>query len=177
METWIEKQEQFRGRFLTVFTGVARLADGQTARRDVVEHRGGVAVVPIHEGQVLLVRQYRIAVGEELLELPAGLKEPGEAPEQTAARELAEELGYRAGRLIPLLTYYTSPGYTDEQTHLFLAFDLTPAAAEADWDERLHREAFPLEGLHDALAQGMFRDGKTLIGLHLALEWLARHGA
>src|SRR5690606_25730738 len=91
MESWVERTEVFSGPIFRVFSGQARLADGQTARRDMVAHRGGVGVVPIHEGKVLLVRQFRLAAGREMLEIPAGLLEPGEAPEETAARELAEE--------------------------------------------------------------------------------------
>ena len=175
MEQWLEQHEVFRGRFFTVITGTVRIASGETARRDVAEHVGGVAVVPILAGKVLLVRQYRIATGQEMLELPAGLLHPGEAPEQAAARELAEELGYRANRLVPLASYYTSPGYTNERTHIFLGLDLTPTDGTADWDEHLHPEERPLEGLQQALLGGAFSDGKTLIGLSLALAWLAQH--
>lgn len=176
MEQWVERHEVFRGRFFTVFTGTAMIANGQTARRDVMEHIGGVAVVPIHADKVLLVRQYRIAAGREMLELPAGLLHPGEAPEDAAARELAEETGYRAGQLIPLASYYTSPGYTNERTHIFLGLDLTPTDGTADWDELLHPEELPLEGLQQALLEGSFSDGKTMIGLSLALAWLTQHG-
>ncbi len=176
MEQWAERHEVFRGPIFSVATGNVVLLNGQTARRDVVEHMGGVAVVPIHEDRVLLVRQFRIAAGREVLELPAGLLEPGEAPATAAARELAEELGYQAGRLIPLVNYYTSPGYSNERTHIFLALELSPASAEADWDELLHPEERPLAGLQEALLAGEFVDGKTLVGLQLALAWLARNG-
>ena len=175
MESWVERTEVFSGPIFRVFSGQARLADGQTARRDMVAHRGGVGVVPIHEGKVLLVRQFRLAAGREMLEIPAGLLEPGEAPEETAARELAEELGYRAGRLVPLIAYHTSPGFTDEQTHIFLALDLQPATGVQDWDERLSPEERRLAELPAALAAGEFVDGKTLIGLYSTLAWLGRH--
>lgn len=175
METWQERAEVFSGPIFRVVTGTARLDDGQLARRDVVEHRGGVGVVPIQAGKVLLVRQFRLAAGRELLELPAGLREPGEAPATTAARELAEELGYAAGRLIPLATYHTSPGFTDEATELFLALDLVPAQGAQDWDERLFPEERALEELPAALAAGEFLDGKTLVGLYAALAWLERN--
>jgi ADP-ribose pyrophosphatase len=177
MERWAERSEVFAGPIFTVVTGKAQLDDGQLARRDVVEHRGGVGVVPVHGGKVLLVRQFRLAAGREFLEIPAGLKEPGEEPADTAARELAEELGYAAGRLVPLATYHTSPGFTDETTAIFLALDLRPAQAERDWDERLHPEERDLAGLAEALAAGEFSDGKTVIGLYAALAWLAREGA
>lgn len=177
MESWEERAEVFSGPIFRVVTGSARLEDGQRARRDVVEHRGGVGVVAIHEGRVLLVRQYRLAAGREMLEIPAGLREPGEEPARTAARELAEELGYAAGRLVPLATYHTSPGFTDETTAIFLALDLRPEAAEQDWDERLHPEERPLAEIPAALAAGEFSDGKTLVGLYAALAWLEREAA
>jgi 8-oxo-dGTP pyrophosphatase MutT (NUDIX family) len=176
MESWLERAEVFSGPIFRVFTGQARLADGQTARRDMVAHRGGVGVVPIHEGKVLLVRQFRLAAGREMLEIPAGLLEPGEAPKTTAARELAEELGYRAGRLLPLAVYHTSPGFTDERTHIFLALDLQPATGTQDWDERLFPEERGLEALPAALAAGEFLDGKTIVGLYAALAWLEGDG-
>jgi 8-oxo-dGTP pyrophosphatase MutT (NUDIX family) len=174
METWLERAEIFSGPIFRVYSGQARLEDGQIARRDMVAHRGGVGVVPVHEGNVLLVRQFRLAAGREMLEIPAGLREPGEDPATTAARELAEELGYAAGRLIPLAVYHTSPGFTDEQTHIFLALDLQPALGTQDWDERLFPEERSLESLPGALAAGEFLDGKTLVGLYAALAWLNR---
>lgn len=174
MEIWEQRNEVFSGPIFRVVTGTVRLDDGRTARRDVVEHKSGVGVVAIHEGKVLLVRQFRLAAGRELLEIPAGLREPGEEPADTAARELAEELGYAAGRLIPLATYHTSPGFTDETTAIFLALDLRPEAGEQDWDERLHPEERSLESIPAALAAGEFSDGKTLVGLYAALAALER---
>ncbi len=174
METWIERREVFSGPIFKVYTGEAALDDGQVARRDMVAHRGGVGVVPILGDRVLLVRQFRIASGRDFEEIPAGLKEPGELPEATAARELAEELGYAAGRLVKLAAYRTSPGFTDEETTIFLALDLSPATATPDWDERLHPLELPLAELPAALAAGRFEDGKTLVGLYAALAVLAR---
>ncbi|NTU80847.1 MAG: NUDIX hydrolase [Chloroflexales bacterium] len=176
METWVEREEVFSGPIFKVYTGQARLDDGQTARRDMVAHRGGVGVVAIHDDRVMLVRQFRLAGGADFEEIPAGLREPGEEPAACAARELAEELGYAAGRLIPLASYRTSPGFTDEVTAIFLALDLAPAEATPDWDERLHPVELPLAELDDALAAGRFEDGKTLVGLYAALAWLERQG-
>lgn len=172
METWIERREVFRGPVFNVLTGTAQIDDGQVARRDMVAHRGGVGVVPIRGDHILLVRQFRLVAGCELVEIPAGLREPGETPEACAARELAEELGYAAGRLIPLATYRTSPGFTDETTAIFLGLDLRPAPASPDWDERLEPVEWPLAGLAADLAAGAFEDGKTLVGLYAALAWL-----
>lgn len=172
MEQWVERNEVFKGPIFAVSTGTAQLLDGQMARRDMVAHRGGVGVVAIHEGKVLLVRQFRLAAGQEFLEIPAGLKEPGEEPADTAARELAEELGYAAGRLVHLARYHTSPGFTDEVTEIFLALDLRPEQAARDWDELLHAEELALAEVPAALASGRFTDGKTLVGLYTAIAWL-----
>jgi ADP-ribose pyrophosphatase len=174
MESWIERREVFSGPIFRVLTGTARLDDGQTARRDMVAHRGGVGVVPILGERILLVSQFRLAAGRAMVEIPAGLREPDESAEQCAARELAEELGYAAGRLLPLATYRTSPGFTDERTAIFLALDLTPVTAIPDWDERLVPVEQPLASLADQLAAGAYEDGKTLVGLYAALAWLAR---
>lgn len=176
MEHWLDRREVFSGPIFKVYTGEARLDDGQTARRDMVAHRGGVGVVPILGDRVLLVRQFRIVAGRELEEIPAGLREPGEDTAATAARELAEELGYAAGRLVHLVTYRTSPGFTDEETAIYLALDLAPAAGTPDWDERLQPLELPLAELPAALAAGRFEDGKTLVGLYAALAWLAANG-
>lgn len=174
MERWIDRREVFSGPIFTVYTGEAALEDGQVARRDMVAHRGGVGIVPLLGDRVLLVRQHRLAAGADFEEIPAGLKEPGEQPEATAARELAEELGYAAGRMVRLATYRTSPGFTDEATTIFLALDLRPAAGTPDWDERLHPVELDLADVAEALAAGRFEDGKTIVGLYAALAWLAR---
>src|SRR5947209_7381495 len=101
--------------------------DGETFERDVVHHPGAVIVVPVLEGgeSVLLVRQFRTAIGIELLEVPAGKRDvPGEAPEVTARRELQEEVGMRAGRLEQLCAFYNTPGFCDEYAYLYMALDL-----------------------------------------------------
>lgn len=172
METWLERATVFSGPIFEVISGTVRLDDGRSARRDVVVHGGGAAIVPVLGSEVLLVRQFRVALGREMLEVPAGRFEPNETPEQAAARELQEELGYRPGRLIPLTTYYASVGYTTERTAIFLALDLQPAPGQPDWDERLQTVAQPLADLPAALANGTFEDAKTVIGLYAALAWL-----
>jgi ADP-ribose pyrophosphatase len=132
----------------------------------VVEFRGGVAIVAVDAaGRVLLVRQYRYAVGRDLLELPAGILERGEQPIECAARELEEETGYRAARIKPLCRFYSTPGGTDEVLHIFLASELTPGRPRPEADERI--EVLPT-AWDDALAlvrRGEICDGKTVIGL------------
>lgn len=161
----------YEGRIVRLYRKTVRLPHGGEARLEIVHHPGAAAVVPLHaDGTVTLVHQYRHAVGDWLYELPAGLLEAGEPPMACAARELEEEAGLTAAALAPLATYHTTPGFTDEVVHLFLATGLTPCAQRLEADELLTLERLPLwEAL--ARAGGGTGDGKTLIGLMLA----ARH--
>ena len=142
--------------------------DGSTLVRIVVRHPGAVAVVPIHQGSVVLIRQYRAAIGREVLEVPAGkLNVPGEAPELAAKRELEEEVGFRAGSLEPLTAFVTTPGFCDERIVVYLAEDLTPVPAtphgvEEELAEVVH---IPLGELRTRLWSGEFDDAKTMIAL------------
>jgi ADP-ribose pyrophosphatase len=142
-----------------------RYDDGDEAEREIVEHPGAVGVVA-HDGEtLLLVRQPREAVNEpELLELPAGkLDEEGESPLDCAQRELAEEIGKGAHTWQHLTSFYTSPGFADEQCHLFMATDLFDESAEADEAERIEVVEVPLTELDRVIRD--CRDSKTLVGL------------
>src|SRR3954454_14585792 len=157
--------EVWSGRIANVRVERWRLGDGEEVEREVVGHPGAVGVVA-HDGErIYLVRQPREAVGSpDLLELPAGkLDVEGEAPLDTAKRELEEEIGKAAAEWEHLATFYTSPGFTDEESHVYLATDLSDAEAETDEHERIDIEARPLSEL-DALIDEA-RDSKTLIGL------------
>ncbi len=155
----------FEGEILTLRVDEVEAADGHRSTREVVVHRGAVGVVCVHDGDIVLVRQYRHATGEELLEIPAGKLDPGEEPEQTAARELAEEVGLRPRALEHLATYYTTPGFTNEQFHLYLCTDADEATAQLDEGEVLEIERRPLSSLRELLASGEVRDAKSLLGL------------
>ncbi len=125
-----------RGRVVTVRVDDVRLPDGQIVVREVVDHPGAVVIAALDaHGYVTLVRQYRHAVGQWLLELPAGTLEPGEEPLQTAMRELREEAGLVAGRWDRLGSFFSSPGFVREEMHAFLARDLQSVAAEPESDE------------------------------------------
>lgn len=155
-----------------------RAPDGSTYERDVVRPPGAVAVVPVTDaGTVLLVRQYRGPVDEELLEIPAGTRDvPGEAAEATAARELAEEVGVRAGSLVAMGTMLNSPGFCDERTELFLARGLEPCPTERAGVEEHHMEVVEvdLDQVDAMVADGRLVDGQTILGLLLARDAL-RH--
>ena len=145
-------------------------ASGIQAVREVVEHPGGAAVLPVFSnGDVLLVEQFRYPMRQSLLELPAGKIDPGELPEETAARELEEEVGFRAGRLEKLAAFYTTPGFCTELLHLFLARDLQPGRRAGDEDEDLSVHRYSPNELDGLVRLGKIVDAKTLIGLHLLL--------
>ena len=139
--------------------------------RVVVRHPGAVAVIPLLEESILMIRQYRVPVDAALLELPAGIRdEPNEAPEATARRELEEEIGYRAGTVRPLMEFFSAPGFTDEHMTLYLATELAPVPRSPRGAEEEAAEVVtvPLTAIADLLASGDVSDAKTIIGL----QWL-----
>jgi 8-oxo-dGTP pyrophosphatase MutT (NUDIX family) len=161
----IDSKTVWEGKIATVRVERFRYADGEEADREVVEHPGAVAVVAFDGERLFLVRQPREPVNEEaLLELPAGkLDAEGEDPLDTAKRELAEEIGKGARTWRHLTSFYTSPGFADEECHIYLATDLFDDAAEAPEDERIEIVEASLAEL-DRLIQEC-RDAKTLAGL------------
>ena len=158
-------ETRYEGKILSVREETFRYEDGEESTREIVRHTGAVGIV-CHDGESLwLVRQPREAVGEpDLLELPAGkLDVEGEEPLATAKRELAEEIGKAASEWEHLHTFFTSPGFTDEVCHVYLATGLSDASAQADEHERIDIEVRPLAEL-DAIIDEV-SDSKTLIGL------------
>jgi ADP-ribose pyrophosphatase len=135
----------------------------EPVRRDVVVHPGAVVILPILDHRrIVLIRNYRYAVEEELWELPAGTLEPDEAPIDTARRELQEETGYRAGTMTPLIEFYTSPGILNEWMHAFLATDLTQVGQDLQGSERIQVEVIDKDEVRRRLVEGELRDGKTI---------------
>ncbi|HEX2414023.1 MAG TPA: NUDIX hydrolase [Thermoleophilaceae bacterium] len=155
----------WEGRIAKVRVDSFRYGDGEEAEREIVEHPGSVAIVAHDDERVFLVRQPREAVDEEaLLELPAGkLDEEGESPLDTAKRELAEEIGKAARDWRHLTSFWLSPGFADEECHLFLATGLYDEAADVDENERIEIVGLPLAELDQAIED--CRDAKTLVGL------------
>jgi ADP-ribose pyrophosphatase len=151
------------------------MPSGRIARREIVEHPGAAAVVAIAGDETaVLIRQYRKAVEDTLLEIPAGGLEAGETPEQCARRELAEEAGLRADSFVRLITYVPSPGLLTETITIFLARDLHPQVVSPrdEEEEGLRAERVPLAKIPSLIDTGEIRDGKTLVGLLLALRAL-----
>jgi ADP-ribose pyrophosphatase len=165
-----------------VFTGLVfnvridelRYGDGSKHRLDVVEHGASFTILATpHPGEVILVRQYRHAAGASLWELPAGMSEAGEEPIVGAARELREETGYRAGRMRPLASLYSTPGFCDEILHFFHADDLQAGDQDLDDDEVIEVGVFELDAAWRLVAGGAIADCKTVLGL----LWARAHEA
>ena len=173
----LEERVVWQGSVVSAAVGRYEAPDGTVFERDLVPHPGAVVVVPVvGDGTVLLVRQYRSALDRELLELPAGKRDvAGEGPEVTAARELEEEVGMRAGRLEKLAEYYNSPGFCDEHSFLYMGLDLEPCATSFQGVEETHMtiERVALADVVSLVASGAIVDAKTIIGLCLAREALA----
>ncbi len=163
----------FDGKRVRVRVDQVRLPSGRESVREVVEHPGAVAIVPLtHDGMVLLVRQYHHSIGRRLLGLPAGTLEPREPPIETARRELIEETGYEPERLTELVSIFTSPGYTAERLVLFRADGCRPTGGGPDLDELIQVVPTPLATVPDLLEPGpnQIQDAKTLVGLLLVLR-------
>ncbi len=165
----LKSETVYAGRALKIRRDTVRLPHGGETRLDIVEHVGSVVLVPVDEqGKMLFVRQYRHAAGLDLLELPAGTLEAGEAPESCARREIREETGMAAGKIELLGSFYLAPGYSTERMYVYLAQELHPDPLQADEDEFLSVERISVQ---EALAQaesGKIPDAKTLAALFLA---------
>lgn len=173
METWIDSHRLYEGRIVSLRTGSVRMDDGTIAFREVVEHPGGVGVVPFHDGRVILIRQYRIAVGCDILEIPAGKLESGDQDTETRGRcELEEETGYRAGQMVSAGSVYASVGYTSELIHLYLAFNLEKVGQRLESDECIDIVEIPLDEAKRLIASNELKDMKTLVALEALFRYL-----
>ncbi len=172
IETVIGSEEIYTGKVVHLRVDTVRLPNGREAKREIIQHAGAVCIVPIHEGNVLLIRQFRLAAGKVLLEIPAGMREQGEEPAVSAARELAEETGYRSANLRPLFASYLAPGYSTELIHAFLATDLTPGETNMDADEHVELVTVPLDDIERRILAGEIQDSKTVAAVLFALRVL-----
>ncbi|MEE3468059.1 MAG: NUDIX hydrolase [Eubacterium sp.] len=157
------KRSVYQGNVMDFYECDIELPDGKTAAWDLVQHNGGAAVLPIDaDGSLILIRQYRLGVDHELLELPAGKAEPGEDRLATVRREMEEEIGYVAKDIRKLLTFAPAPAYSEEVTDIFVATGLTQTESHPDADEFLQVERCCLEDVVAMIKNGEIIDGKTI---------------
>ena len=176
-EKTLEREEIFRGRIVYLHRDAVRLPDGSETSREVVEHPGGVTVIPVDsDGTVYCVRQYRYPYGEHLLETPAGKLEPGEDPLECAVRELSEETGFTAENYVYLGALYPSPGYCRETIHIYLATGLTSGEAHPDAGEFLDVERYTLSELADMTMRNELKDAKTVAAVLKAKRYFENGG-
>ncbi len=170
----INSENIFKGRVFTIRRDSLRTPDGRTTKFDIVEHQGSVVILPIDkDGNLLLVRQYRHAAMDNLLELPAGtLDDPDEEPLHCAAREIREETGMAARKFKELGKFYLAPGYSTELMTVFLATELSFDPLEPDADEFLQVEKIPLAEALSLAEAGKMPDAKTLAALLMARPYL-----
>jgi len=172
MEKTITSKLIHQGRNFNFKIDDVQLHNGKITTREIVDHPGAIAIVPILEdGRILLVRQYRYAAGKELLEIPAGTLEKGEAPDTCARRELKEETGYTAGSMKKILAMYMVPGYSNEVIHLYFATELKAGESSMEEDEYIALEAYSPDELLEMMEKNTIEDAKTIAGV---LSFLTR---
>ncbi len=163
------KKKIYQGKVIDLSVEIVTLPNGATAELELITHPGASAVVPLKEDQtVVMVRQYRHAVGGYIYEIPAGKLHPGEDPRDCALREVEEEIGYKVGTLEPLLSFFTTPGFTDEIIHIFIGKDLVPGTQNLGEDEVIEIIEMPLSKTIELINDGTIKDGKTIIALQAA---------
>ena len=165
-ETVTSTKRIYDGRIINLRLDTVLMPDGRMSQREIVEHRGAVAVIPLFPDKtVVMVRQYRRPAATALLEIPAGTRDAQEDIEVTVRRELAEEVNLSAGRMVKLFHSYVAPGYSTEVIHTYLALDLVPAEGDTDEDEFLEVLRMPLDEAIGKITSGEIVDSKTISGL------------
>lgn len=162
----LDSREAYHGRIISVRVDEVRLPNGHTTKREIVEHPGAVGIVASDgKGRVAMVRQYRLAIGRETLEIPAGTREPPEPDDECARRELAEETGLTAKQWSRLVGFFSSPGFCNEYLAIFLAQDLSAAANHPEEDETISLEWIDLNNVPELISTGVICDAKSVAGL------------
>lgn len=172
-EVTVSTKKLFQGKVISLEMDQVQLPNGQTATREIVRHPGAVAVLAFIGDRMLVVEQYRKALGRSEVEIPAGKLEPGEDPMEAAGRELAEETGYRCDALRLIHSFYTAPGFCDEIIHLYVAGDLQAGEMNPDEDEFLDCEAITLTEALEYIRQGRISDAKTIIAVYAWSAYVA----
>ncbi|MBM5805471.1 MAG: NUDIX hydrolase [Candidatus Verstraetearchaeota archaeon] len=165
LERTISSHYPFSGRLIKVRVDEVVLPSGRRTTRELVEHRGAVAIVAVEDGKVLLERQYRHTAGRAMLEIPAGTLDAGEDPLRCAHRELREETGYTADKMEEVIHFYNAVGYSTEVIRIFLATGLKRAKARPEEDESIETHMIPFEKALKMVGTNEIEDAKTIIGL------------
>ena len=166
MEKTISSERLFDGRIIKLRVDQVELPDKKITTREIIEHPGATAIIAIDDcGKIPFVRQYRKPVEKYLLEIPAGKLEAGEVPEECAKREFEEETGYTVGSISKLMTFYTTPGFSNEVIHLFLATGLKKGVQNLDFDEHIENLWYSLSEAMGMVYAGTIEDAKTIIAL------------
>jgi len=174
-EKTIHSEMIFQGKMINLRVDTVQLPDEKVATREIIEHPGAVAIIPItSDNKIIMVRQYRKPVEDFLLEIPAGKLEYNEKTELCARRELEEETGYSAERMEYLFSFYSTPGFSNEIMHLFIAQKLIQGETKPDEDEYLSIECYSLNELLEMIFNGRIKDSKTIIGILAAKEHLTK---
>jgi len=172
IETFVKRRTLYEGRMVDFVLDTVRLPNGKPATREFMDHPGAVGVLPfVDRDTVVLVRQYRHPVGEITLEMPAGKLDAGESVMACVKRELHEETGYTARRIVPLIDYWPTPAFANEVLHLFIAEGLTEGKLHPDDDEFLDVALMPFAKALDLVKNGRIKDSKTIIGLLACALW------
>lgn len=169
-EITINEKKLYEGKIISLYCDDVALPNGNNSKREYVSHNGGAAVLPIDEnGYVYLVRQFRYAYREEVLEIPAGKIEKGEDPKVCAIRELSEETGWSAEEVRLLSCLYPSPGYTNEHLYVYLAKVKTLGQSHFDENEILEMEKYSLEDAYSMVVRGVIKDSKSICAISMAM--------
>jgi ADP-ribose pyrophosphatase len=176
-EQTLSTEYKFKGRIISLRVDTVSLPGGKTSTREVCEHRGGVGILPLHsDGTVTLVRQHRYAVEKALVEVPAGKLEVGEEPQSCAVRELEEECGLKATKIVRLGKIFPSCGFLTEVIHLYLARELTPCETCPDEDEYIELLRLPFEDALEMARSGGICDAKTIAALFFTEGLISKEG-
>lgn len=171
----LNRTEFFHNRVFSLEMVQMKMPNGAVDEYSLVMHPGSVTIIPLDEKEnIHFVRQYRVGPNKVLLELPAGTLEMGESPRKCALREIREEVGMAAGKLIELGDLYLCPGYSSEHMHIFLAVNLTPSPLKGDEDEILEPERIPFSQVKKMIANNQINDGKSLAALLIGWEFIQK---
>ncbi|MBU5437568.1 NUDIX hydrolase [Tissierella sp. MSJ-40] len=173
-EKTMKSEKIYEGKILNLRIDTVELPDKKYSKREIVEHPGAVAIVPVTDDNcIILVKQFRKPVEKSLLEIPAGKLEINEEPRETANRELKEETGYVSNKMEYLFEFFTSPGFSNEKMHLFLATGLVEGDAVPESDEFIEVIKVNIDDLMKMIDRGEIVDSKTIVGIFMAKKYLS----